>query len=98
MDITDIPDAELTTYIKRLMPMLLKKRSGEWTPIRSIANNPNRFLDIVQCLADYRFFDDREGALMLELSNDSLCIRVTPYHIDNKYDIRRRWKFDNITI
>lgn len=25
MDITDIPDAELLTYIKRLIPMLLKK-------------------------------------------------------------------------
>lgn len=98
MDITDIPDAELTTYIKRLIPMLLKKRCREWTPIRAIANDPNRFLDIVQCLADYRLFDDRQGCLMIEVSNDSLCIRVSPYHIENKHDVNKRWKLDNIII
>lgn len=98
MDITDIPDAELTTYIKRLIPMLLRKRSGEWTPICAIANNPDRFLDIVQCLADYRFFDDKQGFLMIEVSNDSRCIRVSPYHIENRYDVNKRWKLETIII
>lgn len=81
IDLMDITDEECRRYIHDLIPRLLKKRPAEWTPIESIANDRQRFVDIVECLASYHFFDNYGGFCMIDLNNDATSIRVDPYAI-----------------
>lgn len=96
IDLMDITDEELSAYFRRLIPRLQRRRPREWVPIASIANDPNRFMDIVVCMNNHRYFDDKEGFSMIEVSNDEKYIRIVP---DNMERMRRgdessRWKWE----
>lgn len=93
IDIMEITDAECDNYINRLVPLLLKKKPTEWTPIADIAYNPKRFVDVVECLATYHFYDDNDGYCIIELNNDATCIRLEPNTIRYSNEWRFRWKF-----
>lgn len=93
MDLMDITDAECDRYIKKLIPRLLRKKPAEWTRVADIANDPQRFVEVVECLASYRFFDDNEGYCLIELNNDASCIRVYPDAIRFPYRKNHQWKF-----
>lgn len=97
IDLMDIPDDELNRYFRLLIPRLLRYKPGEWVPIALLANDPSRFMDVVVCMNNYRYFDDKQGFSMVEVSNDEKFIRICRtnlelYNIDDNY----RWKWENI--
>lgn len=93
MDLMDITDAECRLYIDRLIPTLMRKRPARWTRVADIATDPQRFIEIVECLASYRLFDDNEGYCLIELNSDASCIRLCPDAIRFPHEKNRQWKF-----
>lgn len=93
IDLMDITDAELERYVNKLIPRLMKKKPAEWTPISRIAHDPKRFLDVVECLASYCYFDNTEGYCMIDLNSDEMCIRIDPQAIRFPYTKCYQWKF-----
>lgn len=93
IDLMDITDAECSRYINTLIPRLLKKKPAEWTSIESIANDKHRFVEIVECLASYHYFDNKAGFCMIELNNDATCIRVDSNAIRFPRMERYCWKY-----
>ena len=97
IDLRDITDDELSSYFRRLIPRLKKYRPREWVPIESIANDPKRFLDIVICMNNHRYFDDKQGFSMIEISNDDRCIRIIPDNLERmNRDDNCPWKWEYI--
>lgn len=93
IDLMDITDTELERYVHRLIPRLMKKRPAEWTPIDRIAHDPRRFIDVVECLASFGYFDNTEGYCMIDLNSDETGIRVDPQAIRFPYIKCYQWKF-----
>lgn len=93
MDIMDIPEDEFNRYYRLLIPRLLRYKPREWVPIAILAKDSTRFMEVVVCMNNHRFFDDNQGFSLIEVSNDEKCIRISPsnlelYHID---DYRWKW-------
>ena len=95
MDLAGMTDAEYINYSTNLIPRLMRKRPGEWTLVTDIATNPGRFIEVVECLASYRIFDNTEGYCMIELNADVTRIRVDPNAIRFRNDSRYQWKFSS---
>lgn len=95
MDLDGMTDAEYINYSKNLIPRLMRNRPGEWTLVSDIATDPARFVEVVECLASYRVFDNTEGYCMIDLDNDATHIRVDPNAIRFRNDSRYQWKFSS---
>lgn len=67
MDLAGMTDAEYINYSTNLIPRLMRKRPGEWTLVADIATDPARFVEVVECLASYRVFDNTEGYCMITI-------------------------------
>ena len=93
MQYDEIPEYELKSYYTRLVPQLLRRRAGEWVRIDTIAHDCERFVAIVQCLADHGVFDNRAGFCMIELSTDHTAVRLTPDSIRHRHEPQLQWKF-----
>lgn len=93
IDLMDITDAELEHYANELIPRLMKKRPTEWTYICHIAHDPQRFINVVECLASYGYFDNTEGYCMIDLNSDETGIRVDPQAIRYPYMKCYQWKY-----
>lgn len=91
----DIPEDERRRYQTQLIPRLLHRRPYEWVSIASIANEPDRFREIVSVMNNHHYFDDREGFGMIEMSDDGNRIRICPWNLE-QYNVnpKRRWRFE----
>ena len=94
IELTDIPEAEFNHYFRSLIPRLLRERPRRWTKIADIANDPERFVGIIECLATYGYFDNNSGYCMIELSDDSLYVRIDPNAILFRANKEFRWKYE----
>lgn len=83
MKISDITHEELETYTRKLIPKLARYPPGHWVQISEIAHNVERFIQICQHLANIGAFDDEEGMLQIDISQDSL-VRLNPYAWEKK--------------
>ncbi len=95
IELSDIPDPEFTNYAEKLIPRLLHKE-GKWVKILDLTQNPNRFIEVVQCLADYRYFDNKAGFCMIEIDATSTRIRVNSFApVQRLRDLLNleKWKF-----
>ena len=95
IDLMDIPEEEFNRYLKLLIPRLLRRKPKEWVPIESLANNPDRFLDVVVCMNNHGYFNDKQGFSMIEVSNDKRFIRICPDNLELfRKDDNYHWKWE----
>ncbi len=92
MEQIDITPEELETYTRKLIPKLARYPPGRWVRISDIAHNVERFIQICQHLANTGAFDDEDGILQIDISQDSL-VRLSPYVWDKKR-LQKRSPYD----
>lgn len=80
IEIEEITPEEHEIYTMRLVPRLLRVAPYRWIRIDTIAKDVGRFIDICQCLADYGYFCDLDGWLILDIYKDSL-VRLEPLYV-----------------
>lgn len=82
MKIENISPEEFKIYTTRLIPRLSRIPPYHWTRIDTIAKDVDRFIGICQCLADFGYFSDTDGRLILEIYKDKL-VRLNPMYLRN---------------
>ena len=92
MEQIDITPEELETYTRQLIPKLARYPPCRWVRISDIAHNVERFIHICQQLANTGAFDDEDGILQIDISQDSL-VRLSPYVWDKKR-LQKRSPYD----
>lgn len=89
----EIPDEEFDRVFNLLVPRLMRRLPGEWTEVSRIATNPARFVEVVTCLCEYRYFDNAEGYCVIDLSNDASGIRIDPHCLRFRQNQAIQWKY-----
>lgn len=90
LDLKNILPNEIVNYSNKLIPNLLKYRPFEWVAITIIADDVDRFISIVECLAAYGTFNNYLGWGIIEIKEDKF-VRVDPFTLLYPNKLAYQW-------